>query len=159
MMSDAVAGPTDFDDLPGRLELSAPADLHILDLVHALLEQLWIGNPEVCAEDRFRFETAVIEVLGNIVEHSYRLDPAAPEHPERARRFVVVLAVTADEVLASFGDNGLPTSLDLSNVGMPHEFAESGRGLALAAAATDELSYDRVEGRNHWKLRCTRSGR
>jgi serine/threonine-protein kinase RsbW len=158
MMSDAVAGPADFDDLPGRLELSAPADLQILDLVHALLEQLWIGNPEVSVEDRFRFETAVIEVLGNIVEHAYQLDPAAAEHRDHARRFIVVLAVTADEVLASFGDNGLPTSLDLSNVAMPHELAESGRGLALAAAATDELSYDRVEGRNHWKLRCTRRG-
>lgn len=156
-MSEAVAGPADFDDVPGRLELSAPADLQILDLIHALLEHLWVGNPEVSAEDRFRFETAVIEVLGNIVEHAYHLDPAATENPDRARRFIVVLAVTADEVVASFGDNGQPTSLDLSNVAMPHEDAESGRGLALAAATTDELSYERVEGRNHWKLRCTRS--
>jgi serine/threonine-protein kinase RsbW len=156
-MSEAVAGPADFDSVPGRLELSAPADLHIVDLLHALLEQLWIGNPEVSAEDRFRFETAVIEVLGNIVEHAYQLDPAAAEHRDQARRFIVVLAVTADEVVASFGDNGLPTCLDLSHVAMPQEDAESGRGLALAAATTDELSYERVEGRNHWKLRCTRS--
>ena len=46
---------------------------------------------EVSVGDRGRFETAVIEVLGNIVEHAYQLDPEAPEHPERARRFVVVL--------------------------------------------------------------------
>jgi serine/threonine-protein kinase RsbW len=158
MTSDAVAGPADFGDVPGRLELSAPADPQILDLIHALLEQLWTGNPEVSDVDRFRFETAVIEVLGNIVEHAYQLDPAAAEHRDHARRFIVVLAVTAQEVVASFGDNGLPTSLDLSNVAMPHADAESGRGLALAAATTDELSYARVDGRNHWKLRCTRSG-
>ena len=42
---------------------------------------------------------------------------------------------------------------------MPDADAESGRGLALAAAAVDDMSYERVEGRNHWRLRCVRERR
>jgi serine/threonine-protein kinase RsbW len=143
---------------PGRLELSAPADPAILDLVHAMLEHLWQAHTDVADRDRFRFETAVIEILGNIVEHAYELDHTAPPPPpEESRRFDICLSADDGELVASFGDNGLPVHLDLGHVAMPDEMAESGRGLALAAAAVDEVEYDRVEGRNHWRLRCLRS--
>lgn len=143
------------DDLAGRLELAAPADPEMLDLVHALLEQLWSSHPDVSETDRIRFETAVIEILANIVEHAFVLD-GSPGDAARVRRFDVSLGATDEELLASFGDNGLPIALDLSDVTMPDELAESGRGLALATAALDDLSYERVDGRNHWKLLCLR---
>jgi serine/threonine-protein kinase RsbW len=143
------------DDLAGRLELAAPADPEMLDLVHALLEQLWASHPDVSETDRIRFETAVIEILANIVEHAFELDGEAGD-TARVRRFDVSLGATDEELLASFGDNGLPIALDLSDVTMPDELAESGRGLALATAALDDLSYERVDGRNHWKLLCIR---
>ncbi|MFC4784842.1 ATP-binding protein [Nocardioides sp. MAHUQ-72] len=146
---------SDADGAPGRLELSAPADPSILDLVHALLEHLWSDHPDVSDGDRMRFEMAVIEVLANIVEHAYRLDHDDEAAGER-RRFDVTLAATDDELVARFADNGLPMELDLSDVVMPDEMAESGRGLALAASALDDLAYDRVEGRNHWRLQCVR---
>lgn len=144
------------DRSPGRLELSGPATPEMLDLVHAVLERLWADNPDVSEGDRARFETAVIEILGNIVEHAYRLDPADDPDDESARRFDVSLVATDEELVAAFGDNGMPVALDLSNVTMPDEEAESGRGLALAAAAVDDLTYERVEGRNHWRLLCVR---
>jgi len=100
-----------------------------------------------------RFEMAAVEVLGNIVEHAYRLDVA---NPEPQRRFDVTLAVTPTELLAAFGDNGLPMELDLSKAAMPTELEESGRGLALASAALDDFAYFRAEGRNHWRLQCVR---
>ena len=46
--------------------------------------------------------------------------------------------------------------IDLSSVAMPDELAESGRGLALAMAAVDDLSYEREGGRNLWRLTCIR---
>jgi len=146
----------DGDRSPGRLELSGPATPEMLDLVHAVLERLWADHDDVSQGDRARFETAVIEILGNIVEHAYRLDPSDDPDDESARRFDVSLVATDEELVASFGDNGMPVALDLSNVTMPDEDAESGRGLALAAAAVDDLSYERVQGRNHWRLLCVR---
>jgi serine/threonine-protein kinase RsbW len=136
----------------GRLELSAPATPEMLDLVHAVLEQLWAAHDDVSTADRVRFETAVIEILGNIVEHAYQLDASAAG----SRRFDVVLAATETELVASFGDDGVPMSIDLSAVAMPDELAESGRGLALALAAVDDLDYAREGGRNLWRLTCTR---
>jgi serine/threonine-protein kinase RsbW len=138
----------------GRLELSAPATPEMIELVHAVLEQLWEAHEDVAVADRVRFEMAVIEILGNIIEHAYEID--SPE--TGSRRFDVSVAATETELVASFGDNGLPMSIDLSEVAMPDELAESGRGLALAMAAVDDLSYDREGGRNHWRLSCTRQG-
>lgn len=139
----------------GRLDLSAPATPAMLDLVHSVLEKLWEQHADVAMTDRIRFETAVIEVLGNIVEHAYELDDAPADV---LRRFDVSLSATDDELVARFGDNGIPMAIDLSEVVMPGDDAESGRGLALAAAAVDDLSYERIEGRNLWRLTCRRRG-
>jgi serine/threonine-protein kinase RsbW len=138
-----------------RLDLSAPATPAMLDLVHTILEKLWEQHEDVAMTDRIRFETAVIEVLGNIVEHAYELD-AAPT--DVLRRFDVSLSASADELVARFGDNGIPMAIDLSEVTMPGDDAESGRGLALAVAALDDLRYERVDGRNLWRLTCRRRG-
>ncbi|GAB2860597.1 ATP-binding protein [Nocardioides pacificus] len=135
---------------PARLQLSAPPDDALLERVHDLVEQLWEVHPHVPATDRARFETAVIEILGNIVEHAFALDGGNVE----ARRFSVVLSVTDTEVVGVLRDNGIPAAIDLSAVTMPDFEAESGRGLALAVAALDDLTYERVEACNHWTLTC-----
>lgn len=138
-----------------RLELSAPATPEMIDLVHAVLAKLWDQHDDVAEADRIRFETAVIEILGNIVEHAYALDEPGTDP---ARRFDVTFTATGTELVACFGDDGKPMSLDLSGVAMPGPDAESGRGLALAVAALDDLAYEREGGRNHWRLTCLRSG-
>ena len=135
----------------GRLTLSAPAVPEVLEVVHAMLAQLWAGADGVTDRDRMRFEMAVIEILANVVEHAYEHDPAS------GRRVDITLAADDDRLVAELGDNGLPIALDMSAVAMPDdELAESGRGLALATAALDDLRYERVEGRNHWTLVCSR---
>ena len=136
-----------------RLELSAPATPEILDLVHEMIEHLWTTQPDTSQRDRARFEMSVIEILGNIVEHAYQFEESHPSE----RRFEIVLAVTDDRIVAHLGDNGLPVGLDLSGAVMPDELAESGRGLALATAALDDLSYRRVGDRNLWDLLCLRT--
>lgn len=141
--------------LETRLALSAPATLEIMDLVHAMLEHLWGANPEISDRDRMRFEMSVIEILGNVVEHAYAVDHVDVPGQE-GRRFDIVVGATDSALMAHVGDNGLPTALDLSGVTMPDELAESGRGLALATAALDDLSYERVGSRNLWDLLCLR---
>lgn len=144
---------TDLAALEGRLDLSAPATPEILDLVHGMIEHLWTTHPDVTDRDRARFEMSVIEILGNIVEHAYRADVETTS----GRRFQIVLAATEDRLVAHLADNGLPVGLDLSGAVMPDELAESGRGLALATAALDDLSYRRAGDRNLWDLLCLRA--
>ena len=152
-VEDAVHSGADPEEVDGRLTLSAPATPEIMDLVHAMLEQLWTSHTDVSDVDRTRFEMAVVEILGNIVEHAYQLEA---DLTEGRRRFDVCVGATDDELVATFGDDGMPVALDLSEVGMPDELAESGRGLAMAAAVVDDLEYSRSGGRNHWLLRCVR---
>ena len=137
----------------GRVEVSAPATPEMMNLAHDAIERLWSAHEGVGAVERIRFETAVVEILGNIIEHAYELDTS--DNPQ-TRRFDLALTVTDREVVAEFGDDGRPVALDLSAVSMPDDEAESGRGLAMAKAAVDDLSYDRVEGRNHWRLSVRR---
>lgn len=147
--------PVSLDDVPGRLVLDLPAREEALDLVHQLVDHLWAQAEGGSDRDRFRFETAVIEVLANIVEHAHRVDPQRTDGgPQDERRLDVVVAVHAGSAWASFGDNGKPVGLDLGAVALPEEDAESGRGLAMTLAAVDEVAYAREGDRNHWSLRC-----
>jgi serine/threonine-protein kinase RsbW len=140
---------------PGHITLSAPAELESIDLVQSAIAELWEHDGSVAAADRIRFEVAVVEIIGNIVEHAFRLDRGVTAS---SRLLDIDLGVEADRVVASFQDNGMPAEIDLSRVTMPDEDAESGRGLALAIAALDDLGYERVAGRNHWNLLCLRRG-
>lgn len=142
-------------DQADRVEVSAPATPEMMELAHDAIQRLWGANDDVAMTDRIRFETAVMEILGNIVQHAYALDESGS--PE-TRRFDLTLTAGSDAVVASFGDDGVPMALDLSEVAMPDEYAESGRGLAMAMAAVDDLSYDRQGGRNHWRLTVKRRG-
>jgi serine/threonine-protein kinase RsbW len=155
-MTDAAVPLGDLAGVPDRISLMARADPSILELVHAALGQLWNDHDELDEILRLKFETAVVEILGNIIEHAYRVD--AELGPAGAsRRFQLVLGVSDTKVMATFGDNGEPTSLDLSDPVMPDADAESGRGLPLAKAALDLLDYERVEGRNIWRLESHRT--
>ncbi|WP_309648981.1 ATP-binding protein [Nocardioides sp.] len=140
-------------DLTGHLELSAPASVESIDLTHTLLEHLWQQNPQVDPACRLRVETAAIEVMANIVEHAFKHDGSLAE-TRGSRRLTTTLGVHADGVVVGFCDDGRPAEIDLSTVTMPDETAESGRGLAMALAAVDELVYDRRDGRNYWSLLC-----
>ncbi len=130
----------------------APVEEQSLDLVQDRLETLWAGDDSVAAADLIRFETVVVEVVGNIVEHAFEHDSSPG-----VRRLTVDLTLAQDRVEAHLYDNGLPAEIDLGAVTMPDEDALSGRGLALAVAAVDEVGYERVDGRNHWRLLCRRT--
>lgn len=130
----------------------APVEPESLDLVQDRLEAFWARDTTVSVTDRTRFEMAVVEILGNVLEHAFELDARA-----RGRLLTVTLSLAPDQIMALMSDNGLPAEIDLGDVTMPGEDATSGRGLALAIAAVDDVGYERVEGRNHWRVVCRRT--
>jgi serine/threonine-protein kinase RsbW len=130
----------------------APVEPESLDLVQDRLETFWERDESVSTADRIRFEMAIVEIVGNIVEHAFELDADA-----RGRLLTVALSLGPDQIEAVLSDNGLPAAIDLEAATMPDEDATSGRGLALAVAAVDEVGYERVDGRNHWRLMCRRN--
>lgn len=135
------------------LSVTALATPQVVDRVLDELERLWAREPGVTDADKGRFEMGLVEILGNIVEHSFRLGDGA-----EGRELSVEVDVTPAALTAVLADNGRPAEIDLSDVTMPGPEAESGRGLALALAALDHLEHERVDGRNRWTLRCDRAG-
>jgi serine/threonine-protein kinase RsbW len=106
----------------------------------------------VVEADRWRFETAVAEVAGNIIKHS---TPAGD-----ADGVTLSFAVEADAggIRGVFVDDGQETGVDLDTVQMPGVQAEDGRGLALAVSLCDVVRYERAGSTNRWTLVCHRIG-
>jgi serine/threonine-protein kinase RsbW len=125
------------------LRLETEASPACLDAVHELLAQLWAQRPDAGADARARFTTAVAELVANVVEHGRT---AAGRPP----RLVLSLAAAPGAVVADLEDDGIEVPPVPPAPGDP--LAESGRGVALAAAAVDELSYARADGRNRWHV-------
>lgn len=132
---------------PIGIDLSAPAEPGAMDAVQNELATLWERRPDLDPGLTMRFEMGLVEILGNIVEHAF--DPDTP-----GRLLTVSVRIEGDVVSGTLSDNGQPVAVDLSTVTMPDEDAESGRGIALALAALDELDYVRDGDCNRWFLRC-----
>jgi serine/threonine-protein kinase RsbW len=131
-----------------NLVFSAPPD--DVDAVHEFLETVWEANPGVSEFDRMAFETALIELASNVIQH------AAGEGG-----VTCVLTVEADEngLSASLADTADAGGIVLMDRSMPDELSESGRGIALIQALVDDLRYERVDERNVWSIsRARESG-
>lgn len=131
-----------------NLVFSAPPD--DVDAVHDFLETVWEANPGVSEFDRMAFETALIELASNVIQH------AAGEGG-----VTCVLTVDADEngLSASLADTADAGGIVLMERSMPDELSESGRGIALIQALVDDLRYERVDERNVWSIsRARESG-
>lgn len=120
--------------------LAVPASL---DLLHDLLEQVGTDHPELDASDLVLFETAVLEVAGNVVEHG---------RPVGEVRWNFSLRVLPDRLEGRLSDGGEEYPGDAWGTTMPDPMAENGRGLALASAALDSLGYARDGEVNHWTM-------
>src|SRR5882757_3706193 len=134
-------------------QLTVPARPENIAAVHDLIASLWAQRPGLPAGDRLRFETAVIEVANNIVEHATARLAGVPEVT-----IELTLTATADRVTARFRDDGGPAQIDLA-LRMPDVMAEYGRGIALTRALVDEVIYERSGSANIWTVTCQRSDR
>src|SRR4051812_6301141 len=99
-----------------------------LNLLHDLLEQVGQDHPELTPSDLMLFETAVIEVAGNVVEHG---------QPSGQVRWSFRLAVREDCLEARLSDSGEEYPGGAWGTDMPDAMEEDGRGLALATAVLD----------------------
>jgi len=109
--------------------------------LHAALDRLWAEAANVDAMHRLRFMTALSEV----VQHGRTPDGGTPT-------LTVSLSAGPDGLPAELRDDGVAVARRATWELPDDELAESGRGLALARKALDELRYWRVNGVNHRAL-------
>ncbi|MGN6087866.1 MAG: ATP-binding protein [Actinomycetales bacterium] len=101
------------------------------------------GAARACpsAADAMAFETAVMEVIGNLVEHAV------------GAAFTLEVRVGPESLEAVVEDDGEPPLLPPGGLDAIPVWAESGRGLGIARAALDELRLERRGDRNRWVMR------
>ncbi len=126
------------------IDLAAPPD--DVNSVHDHLESVWDRHPEVGELDRISFETALIELVSNVIRHG---------NGGFGIRCSVTVTVTLDRIQAQLVDDGEPGDIQLTGRGLPDDLAESGRGNPLITALVDVVRYERSAGRNAWHLART----
>lgn len=114
-----------------------------LDSIQRTLEESWVRHSAVPEPIRIRLGIAAAEIAANIIEHAGRGRPV---------RIRMELRVFPSEVQIAFTDDGDPAVVDLTNVALPDDMAERGRGLALAHTVLAKLAYHRNHVGNHWLL-------
>ena len=125
--------------------LRAFAERGALDEIEHALAAFWAQHPRVPGEIRIGLAIAVAEIAANILEH-------ATKGLTRPVQLQMSASVRDNRARIDFADDGIPAPVDLAALEMPHELAESGRGLLLAQAVLDELAYRRIDEANHWTL-------
>ncbi|GGK93092.1 hypothetical protein GCM10007382_11630 [Salinibacterium xinjiangense] len=112
-------------------------------VVHSALETLWAREGDVDEMDRMMFETAIVELVSNVIQHG-----------TSETTIICNLTLSANEATlkAVLEDTASPARIDLSPRDMPDEFAETGRGLAFIQALVDDFEYHRMQDRNIWTL-------
>lgn len=118
--------------------------------VESVLEHVCATIHRLSADTVMKLKMAVSEIVANIVEHATKGLSAMVE-------IQMWIQVCANEVRVRFADDGNPPESEHLVTQMPDEWAERGRGLAMARAVLSHLSYERIDERNHWTLVSPRS--
>ena len=141
-----------------ELSMTLPATAEHLGSVYAGMSQFWAelerrhpSPPD--AAWRAYFDTAVGEIVANVVRHAY-----ADTHDSADATVSIAIRGFADRVEATFRDRGVPYTGSIADAQLPGDGAdtldlpESGWGLAVTLAAVDDLSYTRDADINCWRL-------
>lgn len=118
------------------------ATLDFVEGLHEALGELAAQVPQIPETDMSLFSLAVIEIATNIAVHGPRGDEDVS---------LTVELAAGDDLRATLRDSAAPVTFDPKAQTMVDALAESGRGLAIAAAVCDELSVER-RGGNVWRL-------
>jgi serine/threonine-protein kinase RsbW len=129
--------------MTGEYTLEGLAVPDSLELLHDLLQRVRADWPAIEEVDLAMFETAVVEIHGNVVRHG---------RPRGQVVYGFALEVHDDRLVATLTDTAEPAPGLSQHGGLPEGLAEEGRGLWLAKATLDELDYRRVGDRNSWRL-------
>ena len=125
--------------------LTTSAKPEALEEFEGLLAKAWSENSRVPESIRIQVGIAVGEIGSNIIKHGSCVTVR------------MEIRALPNEVWVEFEDDGGPAQVDLDNVSLPDDMAETGRGLALARAALAQLSYRR-DTVNRWTLVSKRFG-
>lgn len=119
---------------------SPPTDVNA---VHDFLERVWQADPDIDEMDKMAFETALIELASNVIQHAATGDGVT-----------CVMSVSSENgvLRARFSDTAEAGEFKMRVASMPDELAESGRGLAFMQMLVDDVRYERVGDRNVWSL-------
>lgn len=118
------------------------ATLEFVEGLHDAFSELGERAPQISELDLSLFSLAVIEIVTNIAVHG----------PHGNEDVSISVQLSAGESLrATLRDSAAPVNFDPKAQTMVDALAESGRGLAIAAAVCDELSVER-RGGNVWRL-------
>lgn len=131
-------------DLHRRFDAEATPEA--IDSLHDELDLFWKDLPEVPAEDRMAFTTAVIESASNVVEHGIPLD-------RTGLRLGVELSANPTRLQArilEINAKAHPDNVN-SSTGQPDD-AETGRGLFLINALVTTVTVERQGNTNIWVL-------
>ena len=123
------------------LLLSSPPD--DVNAVHEFLEGVWATDPGVDATDRMAFETAIIELASNVIQHA---DDGG------GVTWHLTVECSPDVLTAILFDGGVSAEVVLDERAMTDELSESGRGLAFVQMLVDSLEYRSSERGNEWSI-------
>ena len=114
-----------------------------IELVHDLLDSLFGERADVGARDRMEFETALVELVSNVIQHAVSTTAVLCR---------LVVTVDDEALRAELVDTADPPGVDTGPREMPDAFAESGRGIALIQALVTVFDYERTSSRNLWSI-------
>lgn len=115
-----------------------------VDEVHDSVDDFWLLNVDLGGRERMRFETALLELAANVIEHT-----------EGAERVLCELTLrrTSTALEAMLSDSGNEVQVPFRKaMPDPAELAESGRGIALIELLMDDFAYERGAEGNRWHL-------
>jgi serine/threonine-protein kinase RsbW len=123
-----------------------PASLHYLtalrDAVHAFCVD--VLESEAYEEQVYQVQLAVSELGTNIIKHAYR---------DREAGMVELRAVGGDgTVTLNFFDTGKAYEAKTPTLPPLEHLAEGGYGSFLIQQSVDRVTYQRMDGRNLWRL-------
>ncbi|MCU1543194.1 MAG: putative regulator [Microbacteriaceae bacterium] len=125
----------------------APLTLHSppdnVNTVHDYIQRVWLASPDLDAMDKLEFETALVELAANIIEHSNEGGGVEGN---------LNITIHPDRIRCDITDTSEPSNVALGARHMPEEYAESGRGIAFIQRLVDVLQYERRDGENFWMI-------
>lgn len=110
--------------------------------VHKLIDRARTEHPEVPPRDLSLFETALIEIANNVVEHGI---------PPGRVQWRWLLRIGGRALEGELIDTSEPVGIKIGKP-MPAVSATSGRGLPIAEAALDYVLLSRIGSENHWLM-------
>lgn len=126
-----------------HLKIVMPSDPHFLCVVRAAVGELGVvyGLPEESSQG---ITLAVDEALANVIRHAYK--------GHHGHEIELDCRVVADQIEFRILDHGEPPDPDRICAQPMDDVSLSGRGTHLMKAIMDEVTYERVGGRNQVKM-------